>query len=429
MQGAPPYDMNGPAYGWHGRDTGPVRYNEILPEDRGLLYEEDVAYFSELKRRVSGSWVRFDYLNWEIETPGRLALGAQSAMSNTPQDPFTMRFPNTIPLVNTLQISGIARTPDTGFIDLDNMQGTRFSFGLVNGPIEFGGNVWGIDKNMGFSAGPADILVAPVLRPNARLMVTTLLRNGALGLDVIPYDMGYTAVYDIQAFGTEANILGNLRDPIYANNDGLAVKWLAGFRFGSHQELLGQDGRFDNSSGIFDDDDLAGTPAVILNPEASHVLTTSTNNKIYSGQFGIRGEYETRFVTVGFEPKLALGQNKYDVTVVQTLANYPTPVLPDPVSGIANGFNQDNGTYITRAKNNAFVATVDLGAYLRADVTEWMSLTLGYNAIWQSDIARAYNTMTYNQTDFTAAPSITARAQTSNFWTHGISVGGEIRLP
>ena len=101
---------------------GPIAQTqyELLPQDEGLLYDEDIARIRSLTDRMRTAWFRMEYLNWDMRNPGNTLLGAPVAGIDNPRDPFLV---TAIDGTGNLATIGTARVMDMTPVDLKNMQG------------------------------------------------------------------------------------------------------------------------------------------------------------------------------------------------------------------------------------------------------------------------------------------------------------------
>jgi hypothetical protein len=248
------------------------------------------------------------------------------------------------------------------------------------------------------------------------------------------YDADYRFKYNIKTWGSEANLLFDLREPV----DGWTLRALGGFRYTNHSEELIQHGAFDNRSSL-DQPIPIVNPGSLLFPDRPNVLaeplvntiSSRTKNDYFGGQVGFKTEWANRWIAVGATPKLAVGVNNY-VATVETRDLRDSPFIADPTdptnpSVIPNP--QDDGIVLTQVRKSHWAPAFDLGLHARVNLTDWASLHVGYNLIWMHNIARADNIIYYNDTGLTNAPGVVVQQSREDLWMKGISIGGEILLP
>lgn len=409
MGSGPPGDWVGGYYGSPYRpapgmaggvaQTGLDTY-EVLPRDRGWLYDEDIAHLRAAHAALRGMFVRTEYLNWWIQNPGNTLLGAPLANTVDPRKPFIVQADDGFG--NLVQV-GQARVMDMSPVDLRNVQGARVTFGVPIEEGEFDISLWGVQTIANLRA--PELLLPPNATPTnpfANFIATSLLENGAPGTLLILYDRDFQAKYMVTNWGAEANFLQNLRDPA----DGFNVQGLVGFRYTGHREELIQRGSFDNSSFL-------DPFSPILDPPVNNYIGSFTQNHVYGLQLGLRTELSNRYYTIGVEPKVALGVNQYEAQV-------ETRNLRD-FDGV-----QDDGTRRTELRDSLFCPTFDVGFYARFHLTDWFSLNVGYNLIWMANIARADEVVRYNDEGLANPPAVVVKPFTESLWMQGISVGGQI---
>jgi hypothetical protein len=378
---------------------------EALPSDRGWLYDEDIAHLRAAFQAARGSYLRIDYLSWQIENPGNTLLGAPLANVQNPRQPFVVQADDG--LGNLVDV-GTARVMDMSPIDLRNTQGSRIVLGV---PLADGGefdlSFYGIQSMSELRA--AELLTPPTAtptNPNAVFVATSLLEDGLPGSLLILYDRDFQVKYKVTNWGMEANSLIELGGP---PTGGVRTHGIVGFRYTGHLEELIQRGSFDNRSDL----DFSG---VILDPPINNKIYSETRNRVYGLQLGLRSEYSNKYYAVGIEPKVTLGANTY-------FAQVETNNLRD-FDGV-----QDDGRVKTTLRDTNFSPTFDVGVYARANLNDWLSLQVGYNFLWMSNIARADQVVYYNDTGLVNPPAVVVRPAEESLWMQGISVGGQILLP
>ena len=443
--------------------------HELLPEDRGLLYDEDINRLLALRDRMRTSWFRMEYLNFDMRNPGNTLLGAPVAGIDNPRDPFLV---TAIDNTGSIQTIGTARVMDMTPVDLQHMQGSRISFGLPTQRGEFEGSFWGIAAVsrfrapelaeadpfnvrvpqsqfdlFGLTGGQSFVSPIPFLfsqrffpllvnqpqNPNAVFVATSLRQDDEPSPLLVLYDADFSVKYNIKTWGSEANMLWDLRNPV----DGWILRALAGFRYTSHQEELIQQGIFNNQSsidqtvpiiGLFDP--LSPVRPNLVDPPIVNEIASRTENDFFGGQIGFKTEWSNPWIAVGATPKIALGANRYTATVttrdlrdspdLRDPANPATSILPSP---------QDDGITISKLKSTHWSPAFDLGLYARLNLTDWASVHVGYNLIWMHNLARADEVIYYNDTGLTNPPGIVVQQSREDLWVRGISIGGQITLP
>jgi hypothetical protein len=171
---------------------------------------------------------------------------------------------------------------------------------------------------------------------------------------------------------------------------------------------------------------------------STSVFTTTDSfnarNDFYGGQFGIRARFgEGRWFGEAFT-KVALGAMRQYVDIngsfVTNLFN------PHGLQAFPGGiFAQP--TNMGRHHRDVFAVIPEVGLNMGFRVTDWMSLVLGYNFLYVSNVARPGNQMdqainpsqapsislSQNQTLHGAARPALPQVKGSDFWAHGLTAG------
>jgi hypothetical protein len=385
---------------------------QMLPADRGLLYDEDIQFIKSRRDAWQGAWLRMEYISFRTKDPGKTLLGAPIDGIDDPRLPFVVQVLD--PVTGNLNAVGEARVADLDPIDLENMNGTKLSFGVPTDNGEWGGLIWGLASTSRFRAG--ELVESPNgvnldVNPNAQFIATSLLDNGVPSSLLILYDRDFRVTWDVETWGAEANIFRNLREPV----DGWLLQASYGFRYMQHIESLLQQGSFDNRSSLDVPD-----PIIVnqFDPPVDNGIFSETQNRLYALQVGLRSEIRNRWLAVGVEPKIAFGANIYDAEVITSnLRDSPLPPL------------QDDGFVKTRLRRTEFAPVGDLGLYARVNPTDWLSLQIGYNIMMTTNIARPDETIYYNDQGLANPPAVVVRPDTETFWMQGISIGGQLTMP
>ena len=387
----------GPGYRQDPRLTNPGLVQELLPADRGLIWESESPLDRAIENTSHGAFIRIEYMNTAIDDPGRTLLGAPIAGIDDPREPFVVGTPSG-GVVN-------ARVMDVSDVNFENINGMRTTVGI---PLRFGAieaSIWGTEQN-------TDTIVAKNI-PNSNplnpvnAIATSLLTAGAPGPVVVLHDEGFTAPFSAQIFGIETNLYYYYQNPRL----GLRVLPVIGFRHNDYDENLAQRGLFSNTSGAVPG---AGT----LNPPLLRQINSKVDNNLYGGQAGVRIEFAHQWVTLGVEPKVGVGINHYEATV-QTVDLRDSPFAPIV----------DDGVTVSRLSKDNTSPTFDMQTYANIHVNHWFNLRVGWTFTWLGEIARADDIIYYNDLGIAAPPAVGTRANSSNVWTSSFTIGGEIVLP
>ena len=421
QQMAPPYGVYGnpsfiPEGGWNTPQHRPHRgweepglpYDpELIPplRERGFFYDFDSPIDLTIREELAGIGFRLEYLNWTVSKMDRTLLGAPLDGVPDPSEEFVVTLPN-----GTNSTAFVPTTDNLGaWTKQDGFKGT-FVLPIWTGAVE--SSFWILeDDHRRFDATnlvqPDPNLIAfpgiPVDKP--AFIATSLLSNGVPGNLVVLYDQ-FQAAYTNRIWSGDVNYYHEL--PMAA--DPWKVEPSIGFRYMNYNEYFDQYGYFDNRYNI---DSLTGR---LLNPIRSQINTTAVNN-LYGLQLGMRLQLESKWVTLGVEPRAILGVNNYS-TRVQT-SNLRDSAL-NPLL--------DDGVTTSRYSKNSFWPAFDLGVNARIHVTDYATIRVGYNLLVMSNIARGPDAIYYNDNGILNPPAIVAKDSQNDVLIHGLSVGLEMQL-
>ncbi len=356
--------------------------------------QQPIEWFvGELARR---SWIRVEYLHWNIEKPGDGLIGAPVNGLNSVNQQFEA-FDN----LNGGVSVGTSRLQTNEVLDLDDVSGVRGTWGLAlnGGQLEL--NFFGTEqRNETFTTGNLrNFRAAPNLgignpvSPNVVLPLTT---NGGVNdtanLNAIVFDDRVGTEMASQLWGTEASFL---TDP-YLPGEGFQWQWLGGFRYVNLDESF-------SFTGVND----AG------NTLADRVtrINSSTVNNMYGPQFGGRASLASRWVTFSATPRIVLGLNDYSNTV-----------SADPLG---------TGTFTSESNEDIDFNTItQLNLAGEIHLNTHLSLYGGYDFMWMPRVSRPHTNIRYNSTpgaggDF--VPDIGLDSKLKNFMVEGLSVGAVFR--
>lgn len=417
--------------GWHGHSHGhhaPLpgpgyaeTVYELLPEDRGLIYDTDSMLDLSIRDTIRGSWIRIEYLNFSIDSPADVALGAETLASTTPRVPFRVDFSDGLDPATL--VNRVVQVPGTDSVDWGEIGGLKGSIGipiLKMGSVE--ASIWALnEKTEPIAAAnlPADptivALTAGTVQEPVSVLVVPLLNNGipaglAEPTDVkIMYDVDFQAEYSAYMGSSDINFVYNLRTP----STGWTVQPLIGFRYLEYGETLKFGGSFDNRSGALVGVGQFGAPV-------SNSIASETVNRLYGGQIGLRTEFIHDRITIGFEPKFTFAGNNSTTTVTTNDLREPGA---DPTLALDDPFTE------SKLHESGFAPIFDVGLYARARLTDWFSLQVGYQFTYVGHLATAEQAIYYNDTGLTNPPGVVAKRGFSDRFVEGLTVGGQITLP
>jgi hypothetical protein len=376
---------------------------ELLPPDRGGLYDFDSRIDLIIGETVRNSYLRLEYLSWSIKQPGSHLLGAPLAGIDNPRDPFLLQTPT-----GSLAVGEVL---DMQTVNLQQNNGIKGTIGIPFEDATLEASFWGLQRAYTQVNDPAFLRDNNALTP--RFIAVSLLSDGQPGDRVLLFDGSFNAKFNANAWGSEFNLYFNQKTPRL----GLTLQPLLGFRFLNYDEQLRMTGAFDNSSGA-----IANT-GILADPVISKIGSATTNN-IYSLQAGFRSEFRHQWFTLGVEPKLAFGANSYTAHVkTDNLRDFNDPNDPN------NPFNTDDPATSSSAGRTLFSPTLDLGAFAKIHLTEWAHLRVGYNFMLTGNVVRADRAIYYNDQGSQNPPAVKAQEKSSTFWMQGLTVGAEILFP
>lgn len=368
-------------------------YNEAydnLTGDDGWDYGAS-PFDALLLNAVKGAYFRLEYLNWTYKKPGNQPLGSAINGINEPREPFNVTVFG--------QLAGIARVPTLDAVDLGHRNGIRSTLGMPlpsgRGGIE-ASIFWLQDKSErtrefevdGFPLGAP----APGTTDPPKFIVTSTFTNGVPGTNLFVYDESYQTRFSSDLWGTEINWVS---DP-YASGPGLQIRPMAGFRYIDIAEQLVQIGSF-NRRGQ-------------LAQSLVSVITSRSDNAAFIPQVGVRLELVRPRWALGVEPKIGVGVIDIDNSVVtERLRSQGDPTIT----------SQDSRAEIS--------AVGEISLYMKANVTEKITVNFGYSFLFVDNVSRAHNSIFYNDNGQQADAAIVARTATELMYFQGINLGAEFR--
>jgi hypothetical protein len=393
-----PYDASNswpawgvPAYDYYANERGPIEnqygvgpdglITEDISGNKGFDYE-DTPVDRFLTATAKATWIRVEYLQWDFEGPGDHLLGSPVAGVVDPSVPFQATIAGQ---PATVQV------PTTRALNFRNVQGMRGTIGLPTNAGTFEANFFGFDRAK--SSQFLTVAPPPPLAPETQIQfATSTFLNGQLSTNLFLYDSSFEVFQTTRMFGTEANWVA--RSPY---ETGFVVRPLAGFRYVDFQERLFQRGTFDQQG--------------LLVPPLQSDIDSDANNRIYAPQLGLRFEWVDHWFTLGFEPKVAFGVNKFDASVRTERLRSPG----DPAV-----LTTDDGTH--------FAPIGDFSVYGKIHLRDNFSLFVGYQLMVAAGISRPANNIFYNDNGSAQPAGIVVSPGFESMIWQGLNVGGEIRF-
>ena len=358
------------------------------------VWKEDQPLERFLSAVAQRSWIKLEYLHWELLDAGPEGIGAPVSDIGDLITPFQV-FNN----LNGGVSAGQAIIPNKENLGIEDTPGIRGTLGVALNGAAVELSIFGTDQNggdlnyqnlqVGRPAGAAGI--GTDIMPN---VITPLLTNGAVttsaALNSFVYDSNFSASLHAQMWGAEAIVLQDH----YLPGFGPSWQWLGGFRYVSFDEDL-------RHVGVFND---GGTvPNVIAR------ISGNTVNNIYGPEIGGRASLRTKRVTMSFTPRIAFAINDHTSHVSSgplTEANEPSTLLID--------------------ESVDFTPIFEMNFQLQIHLNTHLSLFGGYDFLYIWWMSRPDENIVYNSIPglggaFT--PDIRQRVSLDEFLAHGLNLG------
>ena len=374
---------------------------ERLPTDKGWHYEDNPGdrFVSMVAK---STWLRLEYLNFNFQDPGNTLLGSPVGGVVDPSKPFQTTVDGQ---------PATARVPTTEQLHFRNIQGLRGTVGLPTNVGTFEANFFSFQR--AHSDYYQEIPDGPVLNPSAQIqLATSTLTNGkvtdVVNGNVVPtniflYDKSFQVFQNSSLFGAEANWISKSQ-----YEDGFVTHALAGFRYLDIHESLGQRGVFDQQGALSPD---PTDPATSDRTPLVSSIDSDSNNRVYAPQLGMRFEYVTPWITLGFEPKVAFGINKYNASVSTFRLRSP---------GDAFVQTQESGT--------RFSPVGDFSVYSKLHLRENFSINVGYQIVVAGGISRPANNIYYNDNGAANPAAIVVDPSFNRMVWQGLTLAGELKF-
>lgn len=337
------------------------------------------------------SWLRVDYLHWNLGRPGSLNIGAP-VLNET--DPLVV-FDNI-----TGTSAGEAIIPNMGNMALDDSSGIRGTWGLDLANADFELEFFGTEQNhdgfaitniaAGRDAGAER--VGTSAKPN---VVTPLLTSGspqdAATANYLIYDSSFQTTLTSQIWGAEATLLTKP----YLPGPGVSLQWLGGFRYVVHEGEFRNRG-VSNGGGLLAD-----------------TVTTfggTTTNNIYGPEAGFRLQAENKWFTFSATPRIAFALNDY--TAITSAAPLGQPET------------------ISSGSDIEFTPIVQVSFTGEIHLTPNFSLFGGYDFMWIYRMTQPYDNIVYDSEPGLAGgftPNIYQDIDLESFYARGLSFGAVLR--
>ncbi len=366
---------------------------EEIPDDRGWLFD-DSPLSKSIENSFRHAFFRAEYLLWDFDDPGAVALGAPLFSGLDPRVPANV-------LVNdrvTGAPIGLGIVPTLDAFSMNGNNGFRGTFGIPVGPGAFEASAFVFATNSTRQDLTDQITAVDPDDPfdTATYVAQPILVEGAPSIDSLVYTDSYQSLLKTGIWGTEANYIFDA--PNVGAGDFVTFSPLIGVRYFNFRESLDQTGVYQFS------DDL-----INFRPVTSRIDSATVNNS-YGPQIGFRSELTISRLTVGAEPKMMLGLNTYKATL------FTQNILSDtePDLNVVD-------------HKTTFGPLADLKLYSRFALSQNLNVFASYNLLWAGQVTRPFDNIVYNTSVITGAGAFSQNVHTSDIVLQGLSVGAEFR--
>ena len=229
---------------------------------------------------------------------------------------------------------------------------------------------------------------------------------------LIPFSTNIVFMSQHQMFGQDINYVANI-----GRTPSQTLDLIAGFRWLQVNES--------SMLAMTSSSDVDGSTAVVNGVDA-----IACNNNFFGGQFG--GRIREKFGRWNLETnvKIGLGSTRQSVHI----SGYRSVNGPGDTSFTQPGFVFTQPSNIGLNVVNRFAVLPEVGAKVSYDLFDWCSVSLGYNFLYLSSVARANNQFDnetqpntgYSPTTYTGTRPAFLKEST-DYWMQGVSAGLELR--
>ena len=398
MQLGPPPPMAVPPGMTYGNNVVNYRVNRF----QSFLNDQQPveAFLTQFSRR---SWLRLEFMLWDIEDPGDRTIGApiDGADGNAPVEVFD---------TGTGDTFGFAIVPEFNGVTLNHNAGIRGTYGIFfdGGELEF--SVMGNDQASGvinFSNlqqnrpelpdpnvpnPPApDASLGTVNNPN---VIIPVLVDGVAGtadnLGFIGFDSSYRSSLQSQFWGSELNVLSAPQASVNA----LTWQWLGGLRYLNFDESFNQTGVSDGGGAFA--------------PVTTRIRSSTTNN-MYGPTIGFRTQLASKYFTFNATPRITFALN--DATSRQSFSQGLT----------SNSLTEEDVDFTT-------LTQVSMSAQFHPN--EAWTFFAGYDFFWSNRAVRPFRGTSYDGTlvGGDLQPQIGLSPNPESLYLQGLSFGFTFRF-
>ncbi|WP_437185614.1 BBP7 family outer membrane beta-barrel protein [Planctomicrobium sp. SH668] len=368
-------------------------YEELVPQNRPYYYDDEERRHLTWKEAFSQSYIRLDYLNWNVSGSDNALLGApvSGGADISGRDPDNM-------LLASDANGPRAPAPTSAVVprldnDYENLSGLRGVFGVPTNAGTFEFEAFYMEplqngvKILPYTSSNRLGLTTPVIA------ATTLFNNGALSPDtMILYSENFFAEQKTTFFGTEANWVFNPFTPGVP----VTVSPVLGFKYVNLSDKFKMGG-----TDIADADD----PTT----ELDHRISSIARNNVFGPQIGLRFATNHRYVNFAFEPKFVAGFNRINEGV------YTSQI-----------YSQTEADRSVKDQKTRFSPMLDLQVSSKVNFTDQFAVFIAYDLMFAGNFSRATSNIYYDAPILTTNPSqITLKSDLKNFVAQGLAIGGE----
>ncbi len=413
-QGPGPLGFPGPGYpgmapgGPYPQGAGPISDYRQIPTLNDQFHPGAPGWDDEYESRLDlgiaetfrQTWFRTDYLWMNYRSPDSRFIGASPLV--IPPAVFDPRA--TFPAID--RVAGIRNAQSGELVSLAGVSnrdnnGLRLTMGIPTRDF-----TW---ESSAFALGQSETSQQfdPFVDLNSIFLSTVypaipLTRNGLpSAIDYVLFDQGMNIKVQSNLQGTDTKFVFAALTP----NVGLELAPLIGFNYLHYSNEL-----------LIRGDDV-GTAT-------SHRIDSQANNNIFGPEVGFRLEGRSKWLTLGFQPKLTFGINRMS-NRVGTSQIFTSGFVLDPVTGLPtttplepDQFRKDT---LTR-----FSPVIELETFARIRMAENINLSLGYQFMATSNMSQSERNIVWDSSSILTNPPRIGLAQNrQTFWMQGINVGLE----
>lgn len=356
---------------------------QFAPGSRDPFYDFDSAVDLAIVETFSQTWFRAEYLWMNYRAPNTRFIGANPLVVPPAVFNTTAFFP-AVDRVTGVRVAQEGRLVSLKDADYQDNNGLRLTMGIPTEMFTF--------EASGFAMGQAESVIRfPAFLSVNSLPVATVIpaipltRNGLPSrLDFILFDQGMEIATQSNLQGTDVKFVFGAVTP----NQPIEIAPLIGFNYMNYSNEL-----------VIRGDDAASA--------TSHRIESRATNHIFGPEVGFRLEARSKWLTLGFEPKLTLGVNRVSNRVSTQQIFSPTEL---------DRVNKDG---LTR-----FSPVIELGTYARVRLAEHLNMTLGYQFMATTNVSQSEQNISWDSSSIlTNPPQINLIQREDDFWMQGVNVG------